>query len=108
MSKAIQSVERVLSIIDLFNEKNYELGTQEISKQLMLSKSTVHGLFKTLESHHYLTQNPDNKKYKFGIRFFVSVKQSPPTRLGIILCLRIYEKILKVQFVINSHTALFC
>jgi IclR family transcriptional regulator, KDG regulon repressor len=70
MRKAIQSVERVLSIIELFNKKNYELGTKEISKQLILSKSTgvstVHCLIKTLESNHYLTQNPDNKKYKLG------------------------------------------
>jgi len=70
MSKAIQSVERALSIIELFNEKNFELGTQEISEQLLLPKSTVHGLIKTLESKQYLTKNPDNKKYKLGIPFF--------------------------------------
>ena len=52
MSKAIQSVERALSIIELFNEKNFELGTQEISEQLFFPKAQYMALSKHL--------NPNN------------------------------------------------
>lgn len=70
MSKLIQSVERALSILELYNQKNNEMSIKEISERMSLSKSTVHGLIKTLESKKYLIQNHDNQKYKLGLKVF--------------------------------------
>ena len=46
----IQSVERAADILELFLNSEPELSVKEISEQLGLSKSTVHGLIKTLRT----------------------------------------------------------
>ncbi len=64
----IQSVERALRIIDLFDEQTPELKITSISKKMELNKSTVHSLLKTLQKYHYIEQNPENGKYKLGMK----------------------------------------
>lgn len=64
----IQSVERALQILDLFNEQATELKITEISKQMGLSKSTLHSILKTLQLHGYIDQNPENGKYRLGMK----------------------------------------
>jgi DNA-binding IclR family transcriptional regulator len=64
----IQSVERALTILDLFNEQATELKITDISKQMGLSKSTLHSLLKTLQLHGYIDQNPENDKYRLGMK----------------------------------------
>jgi DNA-binding IclR family transcriptional regulator len=64
----IQSVERALTILSLFNEHATELKITDISKQMGLSKSTLHSLLKTLQLHGYIDQNPENGKYRLGMK----------------------------------------
>lgn len=64
----IQSVERALRILDLFDEYHRELKITEISSRMDLHKSTVHSLLKTLQEHHYIEQNQDNGKYRLGMK----------------------------------------
>ncbi|MGM7722352.1 IclR family transcriptional regulator [Metabacillus sp. Hm71] len=66
----IQSVERALTILDLFNEYETELKITDISERIKLHKSTVHSLLKTLQAHHYIEQNPENGKYRLGMKLF--------------------------------------
>ncbi|OIJ08204.1 IclR family transcriptional regulator [Anaerobacillus arseniciselenatis] len=66
----IQSVDRALKILDLFDEHNTELKITEISEKMMLHKSTVHSLLKTLQSHHYIEQDLETGKYKLGMKLF--------------------------------------
>lgn len=66
----IQSVERALKILDLFDERNRELTITEISKRMNLHKSTVHSLLKTLKSQRYIAQNEENEKYLLGLKLF--------------------------------------
>nr|WP_295972890.1 IclR family transcriptional regulator [uncultured Bacillus sp.] len=68
--RLIQSVERAADILELFLESEPELSVKDISQKLGLSKSTVHGLIKTLEHRGYLQQNPDDLKYKLGLKLF--------------------------------------
>lgn len=68
--RLIQSVERAIDILELFLDSEPELSVKEISEKLNLSKSTVHGLIKTLEHRGYLQQNPDDLKYRMGIKIF--------------------------------------
>ncbi len=58
----IQSVERALKILDLFDERERELTITEISKRMNLHKSTVHSLLKTLQEHHYISQGEEKWK----------------------------------------------
>ena len=64
----IQSVERALQILDLFNDHTTELKITEISDQMGLHKSTVHSLLKTLQASRYMYQNPENGKYRYHHR----------------------------------------
>jgi DNA-binding IclR family transcriptional regulator len=64
----IQAVERALCILNLFDEQTAELKISEISERLNLHKSTVHSLLKTLQTHQYIDQNPENGKYRLGLK----------------------------------------
>jgi IclR family transcriptional regulator, KDG regulon repressor len=66
----IQSVDRALQILDLFDEHQPELKITEISKQMNLNKSTVHSLLKTLVSHGYAEQDKESGKYRLGLKLF--------------------------------------
>jgi len=66
----IQSVDRALRILDLFDEYDKELKLTEINERMGLHKSTVHSLLKTLQMHHYIEQNPENGKYSLGMKLF--------------------------------------
>lgn len=64
----IQSVERALRILDLFDEYHTELKITEISSRMELHKSTVHSLLKTLQEYRYIEQNMENGKYRLGMK----------------------------------------
>jgi len=64
----IQAVDRALRILDLFDEHHTELKITDISNRIGLHKSTVHSLLKTLQAHGYIEQNPENGKYKLGLK----------------------------------------
>jgi IclR family transcriptional regulator, KDG regulon repressor len=66
----IQSVERALRILELFDDREYELSITEISKRMNLHKSTIHSLLKTLQAHCYIKQNKENGKYSLGLKLF--------------------------------------
>jgi DNA-binding IclR family transcriptional regulator len=68
--RLIQSIERAADVLELFLTSNQELSVKEISDKLGLSKSTVHGIIKTLEFRGYLQQNPDDLKYRLGMKLF--------------------------------------
>ncbi|SFM12532.1 transcriptional regulator, IclR family [Gracilibacillus orientalis] len=64
----IQSVDRALKILDLFNEQYSEMKITEISRKLDLNKSTTHSLLKTLKEHNYIKQDTDSGKYSLGLK----------------------------------------
>lgn len=64
-----RSLSRALSILELYNSKKAEWGITEISQELDLSKSTIHGLVKTLEAHRFL-EITENSKYRLGIKVY--------------------------------------
>jgi IclR family transcriptional regulator, KDG regulon repressor len=66
----IQSVERALKIMDLFDERERELTITEISKRMNLHKSTVHSLLKTLQKQRYISQSEESGKYRLGMKLF--------------------------------------
>lgn len=66
----IQSVDRAIQIVELFTGSLTELGITEISQMMGLGKSTVYGLVNTLLAAGYLEQNPENKKYRLGLKLF--------------------------------------
>jgi IclR family KDG regulon transcriptional repressor len=66
--KVINSVQRAVDILGLFEHHGRELGTTEIAELLGLHKSTAAGLMYTLERNGFLAQNPATRKYHLGFR----------------------------------------
>jgi len=64
----VQSLNRALDIVEALNEPPYELGCNELAREIGLSSSTVHRLLITLEARGYIYQNPRNSKYRLGFR----------------------------------------
>jgi IclR family KDG regulon transcriptional repressor len=66
--KVIASVQHALNILNLFEGSKAELGNMEIAKLLNMNPGTVAGLVYTLRFNNYLDQNPDNRKYRLGMK----------------------------------------
>lgn len=66
--KSIASVEKALSVLNLFRQSSALLGITEIARALDLHKSTASGLVYTLESGGYLEQDPVSRKYRLGLK----------------------------------------
>ena len=66
--RTIASVQRALDILNLFNNGQVELGNAEIAKLVGLPVGTASGLIYTLKINHYLDQNPENRKYRLGLK----------------------------------------
>lgn len=64
----IQSLDRALNILDLFDEYTTELKITEISARMELHKSTVHSLLRTLQLHGYIAQDEETGKYRLGLK----------------------------------------
>ncbi|MEW6426055.1 MAG: IclR family transcriptional regulator C-terminal domain-containing protein [Bacillota bacterium] len=65
----VQALERALDILEAFSPQNYELGITDLSQRVNLSPPTVSRLVQTLVARGYLTQNPENKKYRLSFKF---------------------------------------
>lgn len=64
----LQSVDNALRVIELFEGAARELSLTEISRTLGLGKSTVFRLLATLEAREFVEQNPENGRYRLGMR----------------------------------------
>ena len=62
----VQSVERAIRILQCFTKEKPELRLKDITEELDLNKSTVHGLLNTLKQHGLLQQNDETQKYRLG------------------------------------------
>lgn len=67
--RVMGSLQRAFDILDLFSSSSPELGITEIAQRLGLHKSTASGLIYSLEEGGYLNQNPENRKYRLGLKF---------------------------------------
>jgi len=61
-----QSLARGLAILSTFHSDRPLIGVSELSRELDLSRSTVHRYVATLAKLGYLQQDPDSKRYRLG------------------------------------------
>ena len=61
-----QSLERGLAILSSFNSDRPLIGVSELSRELVLSRSTAHRYIATLAQLGYLQQDPDSRRYRLG------------------------------------------
>jgi DNA-binding IclR family transcriptional regulator len=62
----IQSIERAAAILRLLSGPARRLGVVDIAGELGLSKGTVHGLLRTLQSEGFIEQDTESGKYQLG------------------------------------------
>jgi len=78
----VKSLKKALDVLECFTVKKPELGITEIGDILGLYKSNVHNIISTFEQCGYIEKNPENNKYRLGM------------------------KILELAYVINSNLGL--
>ena len=66
----IESIKRAIQILNSFTIKEKELGVTELSKKLMLHKSTIHRILITLEDEGFIIKNQSTQKYHLGLKLF--------------------------------------
>jgi len=67
-SNLVKSVERAIDILDCLTEYPKGCGIGELSKNLSLSKSTIHRIISTLKFKEYVTQDKESEKYQLGLK----------------------------------------
>lgn len=65
-----RSVERALNILEAFTAAEPELTATDLSRKLVLNKSTVHRLAGLLERRGLLSRNPKTRAYALGPAIF--------------------------------------
>jgi IclR family KDG regulon transcriptional repressor len=66
----INSIQRAFDILELFAQNGKELGISDIARSLGLHKSMVHRIVSTLQYKGILEQNPDNGRYRLGLKLY--------------------------------------
>ena len=64
----LESVERVMRVLDCFTLETPELRLTDLSERLGMHKTQVLRIVSTLEAGGYLARDPDTKRYRLGLR----------------------------------------
>jgi len=63
-----KSLDKALSILDLFDSSNYKLTITEIADKFNTNPSSLYSILYTLENHGYLSRDQE-KRYSLGMSF---------------------------------------
>src|SRR6266403_1599377 len=66
----IHVIDRAAQILDCFGFDHQELSVSEIGAKTHLHRSTAHRILMALEYNDLIQQNPENGKYRLGIKLF--------------------------------------
>lgn len=69
-TEIVQSVDRALQLLSVFESDHQELSIQEFSEILDLPKSTVHRLITTLLHRGFVEQDIKTRNYRLGLRLY--------------------------------------
>ncbi|MBS3787527.1 MAG: IclR family transcriptional regulator [Candidatus Bipolaricaulota bacterium] len=63
-----KSLDKALSILEIFDEDNYKLSVTELAQKYETNPSSLYPILHTLDKHGYL-QRDGNKQYSLGLAF---------------------------------------
>lgn len=66
-TERVQAIDRAVAVLGCFSESRPQLQLREITQELGLNKSTVHGIISTLKFHGLIEQDPLTQKYRLGM-----------------------------------------
>lgn len=78
--QAVQSVDRALQLLSVFESDFQELSIQQFSELLDLPKSTVHRLLTTLVLRGFIEQDSQTRNYRLGIKLYALGMRVAATR----------------------------
>lgn len=64
----VQTVNKALSVLELFKPDVEWLGVREISRTLAMNSATVHNILRTLSHSGFVEQDESTKKYRLGLK----------------------------------------
>jgi IclR family KDG regulon transcriptional repressor len=66
----LESVDRVMKVLDCFTHETPELRLTDFSERLGIAKAPLLRTLSTLEAGAYLSRDPQTKRYRLGVRLF--------------------------------------
>ncbi len=100
------SVAKAFQILECFTSHNNELGVTELAQQLNTNKSAVYRMLATMENLNVIQQNPENGKYRLGLKLF-ELGQKVPINKNFIAKARPYMEALAKQAGETAHLAIY-
>ena len=70
------SVEKAFKILNCFTPSVQELGVTEIAHKMSTNKSAVYRMLATMVALDVIQQNPENDKYRLGLKISIVAKVS--------------------------------
>lgn len=62
----MQTIDKGLSLLNLFSELTPEMGLSEIARRSGFNKATTRRFLVALQNHGFVEQNPDSRAYRLG------------------------------------------
>ena len=100
----INSLSRGAQILRLLADGVAPLGATEMAEKLDVDPSTAYRLLSTLESHGFVAQDPDSKKYSVGYGV-LEVASALLRKLSVVEIAQPHMRTLSTQSGENSHVA---
>ena len=66
----VQVLDRAVSVLDALAARQEDASLAELCRAVGLHKSTVHRLMMVLEGHRLVSKNPENGRYRLGLKLF--------------------------------------
>jgi DNA-binding IclR family transcriptional regulator len=63
----VKILDKALRVLMLFSPEQPEWGVSAVSREVGMSKSTVHRILRVLEQHGFVTQNADTRRFRLGL-----------------------------------------
>lgn len=100
------SVEKAFKILDCFSINDQELGVTELAQKMGTNKSAVYRMLATMEALNVIQQNPENGRYRLGLKLF-ELGQKVPINQNFIAKARPYMEALAKQAGETAHLAIY-
>jgi DNA-binding IclR family transcriptional regulator len=63
----VKILDKALRVLMLFTPEQPEWGVSALSREVGMSKSTIHRILRVLEQHAFVTQNADTRRFRLGL-----------------------------------------
>ena len=113
----MQLVDRVLKTIEILSREEFGMSVTDLSEALEIPVSSTHRVLKSLQDNHFVTQDPDTKKYRLSYKLYSIcsgmkeqnslVMLARPYMRRLVLCVMNGEKIINLECIENSNASVY-